>query len=74
MAMEVASGEQELRYTASQRQRLWRLLGMNTQAEEQQAPPAPPTIPSQREHSPGGPRVGEPKPQRYEVGEHKSAM
>ncbi|GHO68385.1 hypothetical protein KSC_072770 [Ktedonobacter sp. SOSP1-52] len=34
MAMEAASGEQELRYTASRRQHLWRLLGMGTETED----------------------------------------
>jgi AAA domain len=33
MAMEAASGEQELHYTASRRQHLWSLLGMSAAAE-----------------------------------------
>lgn len=40
MAMEAASGEQELHYTASHRQHLWTLLGMNTGSEGQKEPPA----------------------------------
>jgi hypothetical protein len=71
MAMEAASGEQELRYTASRRQHLWQLLGMTTETEQQQAEPAPPTTPPQHGHPSGGLHVGEPKPQRYEVGERK---
>lgn len=71
MAMEAASGEQELRYTASRRQHLWQLLGMTVEPEKQQAEPAPPTTSPQHGHPSQGLRVGEPKPQRYEVGEPK---
>jgi AAA domain len=65
MAMEAASGEQELRYTASRRQHLWALLGMpgETQGPNESAVPTPK---QQRDA-----RVGEPKPKRYEVGESK---
>lgn len=71
MAMEAASGEQELRYTASRRQHLWHLLGMTMETEEQPAEPAPPVTSPQNAHPSGKLRVGEPKPQRYEVGEPK---
>jgi hypothetical protein len=41
MAMEAASGEQELCYTASRREHLWSLLGMSTTTERKPAPDAP---------------------------------
>jgi AAA domain len=66
MAMEAASGEQELHYTASKRQHLWTLLGMNTGVEVQKEPPTKAPEPQKR------PRVGVPQPVRYDVGEPKS--
>src|SRR5205823_8269541 len=39
MAMEAAAGEQELHYTASRREHLWNLLGMNAATERKQDVP-----------------------------------
>ena len=63
MAIEAASGEQELHYTASRRQHLWTLLGMNTGSEAQKEPPTK-TSEAQK-----GSRAGGPQPVRYDVGE-----
>jgi DNA polymerase III delta prime subunit len=59
MAMEATAGEQELHYTASRRQYLWKLLGMSDLAETSASPPPPST---------SQPRVGEQHPVRHEVG------
>lgn len=68
MAVDATSGEQELHYTASQRQHLWKLLGMNdlsgNPSMERLPEPAPP--PTQQQ------RAGEQHPVRHEVGETKS--
>ena len=52
MALDATAGEQELHYTASQRQHLWKLLGMNdlsgTPATETRPEPAPAPPPVQR--------------------------
>ena len=63
MAMEAASGEQELHYTASRRQHLWTLLGMNVGAEGQKEPSAKAPEPQK------GPHGDMPQPVRYDVGE-----
>jgi len=65
MAMEAASGEQELHYTASRRQHLWTLLGMNVGAEGQKEPSAKAPEPQK------GPHGDMPQPVRYDVGEPK---
>ncbi len=65
MAMEAAAGEQELHYTASRRQHLWTLLGMNLSGEavKEQIMPV--------QEAKQGTRVGEQQPVRLEVGELK---
>lgn len=68
MAVDATSGEQELHYTASQRQHLWKLLGMNdlsgnSSGEHFPEPTPPPTKPKP---------AGEQHPVRHEVGETKS--
>lgn len=63
MAMEATAGEQELHYTASSRQHLWKLLGMSDLAETSTLPPPPPTP---------QPRAGEQHPVRHEVGAPKN--
>jgi len=64
MALDATAGEQELHYTASQRQHLWKLLGMNdlsgTTTTESHPEPVPPPPPPQR--------AGEQHPVRQEVG------
>lgn len=65
MAMEAAAGEQELHYTASRRQHLWALLGMNMGVE---------VVKEQITQVPEAKRVthvGEQQPVRLEVGEPK---
>ncbi len=66
MAMEAAAGEQELHYTASRRQHLWTLLGMNIGLEvvKEQITPA--------QEAKQVTRVGEQQPVRLKVGEPKS--
>lgn len=64
MALDTTSGEQELHYTASQRQHLWKLLGMSdlsdiTPAENPLESVTPPTKPK---------LAGEQHPVRHEVG------
>jgi hypothetical protein len=66
MAMEAAAGEQELHYTASRRQHLWTLLGMNMGVEVVKEQITP--VQEARQVT----RVGEPQPVRLEVGEPKS--
>jgi hypothetical protein len=68
MALEAAAGEQELHYTASRRQHLWTLLGMNTGGEivHEQMTPAQETPKTNY-----GSRIGEQQPTRLEVGETK---
>jgi DNA polymerase III delta prime subunit len=80
MAMEAASGEQELHYTASRRQHLWDLLGMSVNTEEHKTPSLGETtaqdeqtmreaaLPEQRT----GQRVGQSAPRRIAVGEPNS--
>ncbi|MHB8598864.1 MAG: ATP-binding protein [Ktedonobacteraceae bacterium] len=66
MALEAAAGERELHYTASRRQHLWALLGMNTGGEVVQEQMTPTQeVPEAKQ----GSRVGEPQPVRLEVGE-----
>src|SRR5438128_7790217 len=66
MALEAAAGEQELHYTASRRQHLWALLGMNMGVEgvKEQITPAQETNQATR--------IGEQKPVRLEVGKPKN--
>lgn len=68
MAIDATSGEQELHYTASQRQNLWKLLGMNnlSEAPPVERPSEPPISPTQH------PRTGEQHPVRHEVGAPKN--
>lgn len=68
MALEAAAGEQELHYTASRRQHLWTLLGMNMGGEvvTEQMTPAQ-EVQEARQVT----RVGEQQPVRLEVGEPK---
>ncbi len=69
MALEAAAGEQELHYTASRRQHLWALLGMNMGGEVVQEQMTPVReVPEANQ----GSRVGEQQPVRLEVGEPRS--
>ncbi len=68
MALDATAGEQELHYTASQRQHLWKLLGMqdlqgNPPGEPLPVLTPPPTQPQQ---------AGVQHPMRHEVGETKN--
>jgi hypothetical protein len=66
MALDATSGEQELHYTASQRQHLWKLLGMNdlSTITESRSEPVPPPVPPHQ--------AGKQHPVRYEVGAAES--
>src|SRR5579883_238569 len=76
MAVEAASGEQELHYTASRRQHLWDLLGMsaNTEAHKELSPGEPsakdeqPTRAAALPEQKTAQRVGQPAPRRIAVG------
>jgi DNA polymerase III delta prime subunit len=70
MALDATAGEQELHYTASQRQHLWKLLGMN----DLTGTPTTETHPEPAPASPPPHRTGEQHPVRQEVGETKSQM
>lgn len=77
MAMEAASGEQELHYTAGRRHHLWSLLGMSARLEEKKELPSADTFPKDEkgpteESSPQKKttqRAGQQMPQRRVVGE-----
>jgi len=74
MAMEAASGEQELHYTASRRQHLWSLLGMSAATERKEEPEAvTQAITAEVEKEESSPqkkttRRGEQSPRRVPVG------
>lgn len=69
MALDATAGEEELHYTASQRQHLWKLLGMNdlSSTPSPEKPPASAPLPTQPL------RAGEQHPVRHEVGALESA-
>lgn len=66
MALDATAGEQELHYTASQRQHLWKLLGMNdlSSLPSAEKPPETVTLPTPTKPQ----RAGEQHPVRHEVG------